>query len=146
MAVHDRGYLIAAGPAGAFTFHDPHGAPVPPCPPLPEPDGGIADVHDADITPETIIPPWHGERLDLDHAIYVCLANGRLQEDRAAGRDAAVPAEPGFVPGPCVDPYCPYCPSRSQPSARSRRYAPVQIPIPYDQPQCPSPLLGSGHA
>ena len=26
--------------------------------------------------------PWYGERLDLDHAIYVCLANARNQHER----------------------------------------------------------------
>ncbi len=77
MAVHDRGYLIAAGQGAAFTFYDPQGAAIPPSPPLPEPAGDIADIHDADITPETIIPPWFGERLDLDHAIYICLANDK---------------------------------------------------------------------
>ena len=35
-----------------------------------KPDSGAADV-----TPGTIIPAWYGERLDLDHAIYICLAN-----------------------------------------------------------------------
>jgi hypothetical protein len=29
----------------------------------------VEDTHDAGITPDTIIPPWYGERLDLDHAI-----------------------------------------------------------------------------
>jgi hypothetical protein len=35
--------------------------------------------HDADITPGTIIPPWYGERLDLDYAIYTCFANAEYQ-------------------------------------------------------------------
>ncbi len=39
------------------------------------PPGTIDDCHDAGITAETIIPPWYGERLDLDYAIYVCFAN-----------------------------------------------------------------------
>jgi hypothetical protein len=115
MAVHDRGYLIARGPGDTFTFYAPGGIPVPASPALPAPDGSIGDVHDAEITPETIIPPWYGERLDLDHAIYVCLANGSLQED---------PEAPVFEPGPCMDPYCQYCASRSRPSG------PAQIPIP----------------
>ena len=42
-------------------------------------DGTIGDWHDADITPETIIPPWYGERLDLDYAIYTCFANAANQ-------------------------------------------------------------------
>jgi len=52
-------------------------------------DGAIGDWHDADISPETIIPPWYGERLDLDHAIYVCFANARTEEERRAARDEA---------------------------------------------------------
>jgi len=79
MLVHDRGYLIAARPDGTFTFYRPDGAAVPPSPALPAADGSIEGCHEADITPDTIIPPWYGERLDLDHAIYVCLANARNQ-------------------------------------------------------------------
>src|SRR5712671_3947788 len=87
--VHDRGYLIAAPPpgGGTFTFYRPDGTPLPPSPPLPEPAGSISETHDADITPDTIIPPWYGERLDLDHAIYVCFANARTEEQKRAGRD-----------------------------------------------------------
>jgi HNH endonuclease len=87
MAVHDRGCLIAARPGGTFTFYAPGGTPIPASPPLPAPDGAIGDVHDADITPDTIIPPWHGERLDLDYAIYTCLANEQVRRDRETGRD-----------------------------------------------------------
>ena len=46
-----------------------------------------AAAHDADITPDTIIPPWYGERLDLDHAIYVCFANARTEEQKQADRE-----------------------------------------------------------
>ncbi len=88
MAVHDRGYLITARPGGTFAFYAPGGTEIPPSPALPSPDGGIGDVHDADITPDTIIPPWYGERLDLDYAIYTCLANEQVRADRAAGRHA----------------------------------------------------------
>ena len=87
-AVHDRGYLIAARPGGgAFAFCRPDGTPLPSSPPLPEPDGSIGETHDADITAETIIPPWYGERLDLDHAIYICLANARTREEREQHQD-----------------------------------------------------------
>jgi hypothetical protein len=78
--VHDRGYLIAASPPGGFSFSRPDGTPLPACPPLPEPDGPIDQAHDADITPDTIIPPWYGERLDLNHAIWACFANARTKE------------------------------------------------------------------
>ena len=93
MAVHDRGYLIAARPGGTFTFYDPDGTAIPPSPALPPPDGGIGDVHDAEITPETIIPPWSGERLDLDYAIYTCLANEQVR-----GRPRGRPRSPGRPP------------------------------------------------
>jgi hypothetical protein len=75
MLVHDRGYLIAAGPAGTFAFFRPDGTGIPPSPALPQPGGTIDGCHDADITPDTIIPAWYGERLDLDYAIYTCFAN-----------------------------------------------------------------------
>lgn len=52
---------------------------IPPSPALPQAGGMIEGCHDADITPDTIIPPWYGERLDPDHAIYVCLANAANQ-------------------------------------------------------------------
>jgi hypothetical protein len=87
MLVHERGYLIASG--GTFTFYHPDGTALPDSPPLPEPHGSIDAAHDADITPGTIIPPWYGERLDLDHAIYVCLANARTSEEREQDGDPA---------------------------------------------------------
>jgi hypothetical protein len=96
--VHDRGYTIAAPPAasGTFAFYRPDGTPLPPCPPLPEPDGPIDQAHDADITPDTIIPPWYGERLDLNHAIWACFANARTREERDRGQDGD-PADRGRV-------------------------------------------------
>jgi hypothetical protein len=79
MLVHDRGYLIAAARDGTFAFYHPDGAAILASPPLPQPGGTIEDCHDAEITPETIIPPWYGERLDLDYAIHVCFANAANQ-------------------------------------------------------------------
>jgi hypothetical protein len=104
----------AARDDGTFTFCHPDGAPRPPSPPLPSPDGDIAGIHAADITPETIIPPWSGERLDLDYAIYTCLANDKVRADRQAGRDRHDPdgdtaARPGiavFAPGNWYDVLC----------------------------------------
>ena len=80
MLIHDRGYLIAARPGGTFTFYQPDGTPLPTSPALPDPStGAIEDCHDADITPDTIIPAWYGERLDLDYAIHACFANAAYQ-------------------------------------------------------------------
>jgi hypothetical protein len=81
MLVHERGYLITSGPDGGFGFCRPDGTPVESSPPLPPVTGSIGDCHDADVTPETIVPSWYGERLDLDHAIYICLAN---EQNKAA--------------------------------------------------------------
>jgi hypothetical protein len=98
--VHERGYLIAAARNGAFAFYRPDGTMLPASPALPEAGGTIGDCHDADITPETIIPPWYGERLDLDHAIYVCFANAANQAN-AASQASQDGSEPPPVP---VDP------------------------------------------
>jgi HNH endonuclease len=90
--IHDHGYLIALQPDGTVTFYRAEGTALPNSPPLPAPDGTIGSTHDAHITAETIIPPWYGERLDLDHAIYVCLTNAKNQQDRQEQRDQS--AEP----------------------------------------------------
>jgi hypothetical protein len=82
MLVHDRGYLIAAARDGTFSFYRPDGTAIPASPKLPAPDGMIEDYHDAEITPETVIPLWYGERLDLDYAIHVCFANARAEQER----------------------------------------------------------------
>jgi len=84
---------------------DPGPAPVPVIPTSPAPlerDGVIGDCHDADITPESIIPPWYGVRLDLDYAIHVCFANARtelerqtrLEDGEAEARDRVTVYEP----------------------------------------------------
>jgi hypothetical protein len=59
--------------------------------------GAEPDRHDADITPETIIPPWYGERLDLDHAIYICFANA-ANAANAAGQASQHDNGPPPVP------------------------------------------------
>jgi len=131
-AIHDRGYLIATSPDGSFTFFQPGGTRLPLSPPLPAPDGTIADAHEAEITPETIIPPWFGERLDLDYAIYTCLANERVYQDRAAGREprAGIPpcdCHPG-EPADAIAYFREYY--AKHPEERRRPAAPAQIPVP----------------
>ncbi len=124
--VHDRGYLIAASPPRGFSFYRPDGTRLPSCPPLPEPDGSIGAAHDADITPDTIIPPWYGERLDLNHAIWACFANARIREERERGQDGD-PADRGRVtiyePGDCDERYRRYL------ERAPRRTGPTLIPI-----------------
>lgn len=80
--IHQHGYNIAVRGPGVFTFLRPDGKPIPPSPPLPEPTGQIWDAHDAEITPDTIVPYWYGERLDLDYAICVLFANQHAREVR----------------------------------------------------------------
>jgi hypothetical protein len=87
--IHHNGYQIGTQAPGVFTFHRPDGKQIPDSPPLPEPNGQLWDVHDAEITPETIIPPWYGERLDLDHAIWVLFANQQVRKDREQAALAA---------------------------------------------------------
>ena len=89
MLVHDRGHLITAQSGGGFAFFRPDGTDIPPSPALPPPDGTIGDCHDAGITPGTIIPPWYGERLNLDDAIYACVASARTPQERQDQRDQA---------------------------------------------------------
>ena len=97
MLVHERGYLIAAARGGTFAFYRPDGTAIPHSPPLPAPEGTIGDCHDAAITPETIIPPWYGEKLDLDHAIYACFANARTAREGQADRERQVAREAAQV-------------------------------------------------
>jgi hypothetical protein len=125
--VHDRGYLIAAPHGGAdFAFYRPDGTPLPASPPLPAPQGGISETHDAEITPDTIIPPWYGERLDLNHAIWACFANARTREERERGQDGD-PADRGRVtiyePEDWPERYRQYC------EHTPRRTGPTLIPI-----------------
>ena len=87
--IHQHGYGIGATPAGGFTFFRPDGKPITGSPSLPEPDDPLPGQHDAEITPQTIVPPWYGERLDLDYAIAVLFGN---QQARRARQEAAVAA------------------------------------------------------
>jgi Domain of unknown function (DUF222) len=83
MIVHDDGYVITATSAG-FTFTTTGtGMTIPASPQLAAGDGDLRTCHDARITPDTIIPAWYGDRLDLDLAIWACFANARLAEERA---------------------------------------------------------------
>jgi hypothetical protein len=94
MLVHDRGYLIAAARDGTFSFYRSDGTAIPASPKLPAVNGMIEDCHNAEITPETVIPLWYGERLDLDYAIHVCFANARAeQERRSRPQDSAARAQ-----------------------------------------------------
>jgi hypothetical protein len=80
--IHKCGYTATVTGPGEFTFCRPDGSPIDNSPPLPEPSGQIDGQHDAEITPGTIVPPWYGERLDLDYAIAVLFGNQRVRQER----------------------------------------------------------------
>jgi hypothetical protein len=97
--VHDRDYLIAAGQGSAFSFFTADGGHIPAAPALPVNDARIEACHDADVTFQTIIPAWYGERLDLDYAIATCFANAQ----HAAGTDDSQRREPEPAWRPEID-------------------------------------------
>jgi hypothetical protein len=99
MLVHDRGYLIATGPGGAFTFCRPDGTLLPASPALPDPDPTIGDCHHAGITPDTIIPAWYGERLDLDYAIYTSFASAGYQARHQHDHPDQQDSQHGYLAG-----------------------------------------------
>ncbi len=78
--VHALGYLITPGPDGTFTFTRPDGQPMPNAPALPGSDGDLTRCRHADITTDTIIPAGLADKLDLELAIWACLANARLNQ------------------------------------------------------------------
>jgi len=87
--VHELGHLITAEPGGGFAFTRSDGTPLPASPPLPPARGDITACHDAAITADTIIPSWYGEKLDLDHTIWVAFANARLAEEQNQAQNRA---------------------------------------------------------
>ena len=89
----DRRHRPAAARSPSTAPTAPLSRPARPCRPR---KAASRTAHEAEITPETIIPPWYGERLDLDHAIYVCFANARTEEQKRADQEQA--REPVFRP------------------------------------------------
>jgi HNH endonuclease len=79
--VHDKGLVIAATSDG-FAFYTAGGTPIPSSPGLAPPVGDITACHTAQVTQATIIPPYSGERLDLNLAIWVAFANARARAER----------------------------------------------------------------
>ena len=84
MIVHAYGYIITLADDGKYVFARPDGTILPNCPQLPQPRGGIASQHAADVTADTIIPAGLGDKLDLDFTIWACFANARVAEERRA--------------------------------------------------------------
>ncbi len=86
--IHARQFMIASGKEGV-SFYTREGTPIPASPALPQTSGDITRCHDAVITPDTIIPPHSGERLDLNLAVWVCLNNIRIKAEQ---RERQAPA------------------------------------------------------
>jgi hypothetical protein len=80
--IHKHGYQVKVTGPGQFTFHRPDGHLIINSPSLPEPRGPLDHTHDAEITPGTIVPPWYGERLDLDYAIATLFGNQKVRQAR----------------------------------------------------------------
>jgi hypothetical protein len=85
--VHKKGYLITAT-LGGFDFARKDGTVVPASPALPEVSADISACHGAQISMDTIVPGWYGDKLDLDFAIWACFASARIAEENRE------PAEP----------------------------------------------------
>jgi hypothetical protein len=87
--VHEGGYRITTDRRGTYTFHRPDESLIPDAP---RPTGGTPEalpaLHNATITPDTTIPRWYGERLDLHYAVSVHL------QPRHASAEAFIPAPP----------------------------------------------------
>ena len=76
--IHDLNYGITTASDG-FVFTTADGEEIKPCPPFPASDGSdIRTCHDARIYPDTIIPAWYGDRLDLHQTIWACFANAKI--------------------------------------------------------------------
>ena len=77
-AVHEGGFRVALGAAGEVRFVRPDGRPLEEAPPLPEVTGPplasvVARLERAGVQPgpQTGMPAWRGERLDVDWAVSV---------------------------------------------------------------------------
>jgi hypothetical protein len=77
--------MLTCTAALSWMRHGRDGTLLPSSPALPGPEGTIEDCHDAEITPDTIIPAWYGEHLDLDYAIHACFANAGYQARHQGG-------------------------------------------------------------
>ena len=82
--VHEGGYTLERRDDGAVLFLDPGGIPLPA---VPIPPAIVADdltrfaiEHDIDVSAETCVPRWYGERMDLGLAVQ-----GLLQAEGRAG-------------------------------------------------------------
>lgn len=112
-AVHEVGYVVKGLGGGRFAWYRPTGEQIPDT----VTDAAVADTEPSPVTvtPDTIVPTWGGERLDLDHLVgglasnLLTRAGHRLADvpypdlDPALRRAAGWPA-PANPPPWAVDP------------------------------------------
>jgi hypothetical protein len=70
--VHEGGFRVARSHAGGLRFFTPNDVPIPDVPiPAPVADdiGTVARTLVADVSAETLLPAWHGERMDMGLAV-----------------------------------------------------------------------------
>lgn len=88
-AVHEIGYAVVALGNGRFAWRRPTGDAIPDAPDSAVDQGGKAgELTGAAVTPDTGVPTWGGDPLDLDHIIGGLAANAL---NRAGHRLADVP-------------------------------------------------------
>ena len=72
--VHEGGFAIETAPGGAITFRDPQGRELPAAPQT-RSRGNVFSIFAThrqaglDITPNTPVPAWFGERMDDSMAV-----------------------------------------------------------------------------
>jgi hypothetical protein len=85
-AVHEGGWSITGDPDGALTFHGPSGEVVNETPPaLPNAEPGDLErghaQHGLQLEPDSLLPNWYGEHLDLDWAVGALCARFDREHD-----------------------------------------------------------------
>ena len=76
-AVHEEGYQVERQPDGGLTFRHPNGYAIPYVPSAWIPDNpveiirGRNKIEGLKLDAHTTTPGWHGERLDVGHAMDV---------------------------------------------------------------------------
>jgi hypothetical protein len=89
MLLHEGGFRVSPAADGGWEFHDPHGVPVSPAPPLPGSAGGGAPPIGA-VDPLGLFPGWAGEPFHLAETVAVLIRNPRpVDEPSSSVREGA---------------------------------------------------------
>lgn len=70
--VHEGGYGVARHAGGELRFTDPRGRRLPACPAAPPVTSSLSARVSAagiDVSAETLVPDWHGDRMDVGMAV-----------------------------------------------------------------------------